>query len=313
MENLHTNERKLDITVCICTLNSAEFLNLTLESVSKLETSGIEFEILVIDNGSTDNTSQVVKDWVAIFRNKLRYIFLPEPGLSRARNVGLYESHARVVSFIDDDALVERNWMQAIYNCFENYKPSIVGGRAFLKFLDGRPDWLPESAELFLSCLDYGDERLVDTDREMFGVNFSVDAEIGIQLGGFREDLGRIGTNLISGEENDFLLRAKLAGGTVVYEPDAVVRHVVKPERLNRGWFIRRVYANGRTSTRRAAFRNEVKPFFYYFFWMLRRMGGLLKSLILHPFDGKQRFRAILSFSNSIGMFSERCRIKKDV
>jgi hypothetical protein len=94
-----------------------------------------------------------------------------------------------------------------------------------------------------LSKLDHGDQALVGVD--LYGLNFSVRKELAVGVGGFNPALGRCGRSLRSGEESDLQKRICAAGNIAVYEPRAVVGHVVSKERLTKKWFLRRAFAPG--------------------------------------------------------------------
>lgn len=238
------------ISVAICTYNNAAKLDMALESLKEMVyPPGLEYEILVIDNNSDDGTQEIVERYKPVWGTRIRYIFEGRQGLSHARNRAMKEAAGDVVSYIDDDIKADPQWLSAIGTAFERYPTAaVVGGRSYLVFPSSPPAWLSEKCELLLSRLDYGDEPIVGTDQDLFGVNFSVRTDWLRRVGGFDPSLGRRGRSLVSGEESDLLRRIRALGGVAVYEPAAVVGHIVSTERLKLRWFLRRFFVAGRES-----------------------------------------------------------------
>ncbi|MBM4027072.1 MAG: glycosyltransferase family 2 protein, partial [Planctomycetes bacterium] len=211
------------ISIAICTYNNAKKLAVALESLRDLTCPpGVSYEILVIDNNSRDETRDVVRQWQGAWGPRLRYVFEERQGLSHARNRAWREAAGDIVSYLDDDVKVDSGWLTAVAAAFAEHAAAVVGGRSYLIYPSQRPAWLPEKYEILLSRLDHGAQVLVDTDRELFGVNFSVRKDWLDRVGGFDASLGRHRRSLSSGEERDLLQRIRARGGIAVYEPRAV-------------------------------------------------------------------------------------------
>jgi len=238
------------ISVAICTYNNAAKLKVALESLKEMVyPPGLEYEILVIDNNSRDETKDVVEQYRRVWGPRLRYVFEPNQGLSRARNRAMTEAAGDIISYIDDDIKADPHWLSAVATAFETYAAAaVVGGRSYLLFPLDPPVWLSEKCQLLLSRLDYGNQAIVGTDQDLFGLNFSVRKDWLERVGGFDPSLGRCGRSLVSGEESDLLRRIRALGGIAVYEPAAVVGHIVPRERLKLRWFLRRFFVAGRDS-----------------------------------------------------------------
>jgi len=234
------------LTVAICTYNNSAELALTLCSLSSVDgIRGEGIDVIIIDNNSTDDTKAIASSWFAETGIAGACVQESRQGLSFARNRALTESRASFVAFIDDDVVVGKEWLLAVRNAFMSYAAALVGGRSYIIYREELPLWLSEYSEIALSRCDYGDEVLVGTREVMFGLNYAVDRERALAVGGFRVDLGRIGKCLLSGEEEDLQLKLESSGGKVVYEPGAIVGHRVSNERLRRAWFLRRSYWGG--------------------------------------------------------------------
>jgi len=254
--------RPMFVTVTIQTYNRSAMLAETLESLRSLRCPAtIEYEILVIDNNSKDDTPDVIRRYGELLAPRLRSVFEPQQGLSHARNRALAEAKGKIVSFIDDDVAVDSGWLEAVGAAFTTYAASVVGGRSYLIYPEssGRPVWLPAHREVMYSRLDHGPDPLVGTDKELFGLNFSVLKRAAVEVGGFDSSYGRSGNNLACGEESDLLDRIRQAGGVVVYEPRAVVGHRIPPERLTRKWLLKRAY-HGAISLEQSSIAHGTRP-----------------------------------------------------
>ncbi|MCU0914605.1 MAG: glycosyltransferase [Planctomycetes bacterium] len=261
------------VSITIQTYNRAAVLAETLETLRSLRRpAAMEYEILVVDNNSHDETADVIGRYRDLLAPRLRGVFEPRQGLSHARNRALAEARGTVVSFLDDDVVVEPGWLEAVWAAFTTYGATVVGGRSYLIYppARSRPAWLPAHHEDMYSRLDYGPEPLVGTDKELFGLNFSVLREEALAVGGFDSSFGRCGNKLACGEESDLLARLRRTGGVVVYEPRAVVGHKVPAERLTKKWLLRRVY-HGALSSGRSASAGGARP---------ERVSGLLLHVL---------------------------------
>jgi glycosyltransferase involved in cell wall biosynthesis len=257
------------VSITIQTYNRATLLADTLESLRSLRCPrAVEYEILIIDNNSSDDTPDVIRRYARLLAPRLRSAFEPRQGLSHARNRALAEAQGEIVSFIDDDVVVDPGWLEAVCSAFAEHAATVVGGRSYLIYPEppGRPAWLPVYREDMYSRLDHGPDTLVNTDKALFGLNFSVLRQKAMDVQGFDVSLGRNGNRLACGEESDLLARLRQAGGVAVYEPRAVVGHKIAPERLTRRWLLRRAYYGALSSEQgRIACGGQVE-----------RVGGLL-------------------------------------
>lgn len=231
------------ISIAIATLNRADELRPTLESLRSLDLRGIEaFEIIVVDNGSIDHTAEVVAAFQEAFAGRLRYCRCLEQGLSHARNIAISEARFPIIAFLDDDVHVHPEWLRGLVDAYASGEYAAVGGKAYLIYPRARPRWLSDHDERLLSKVEHGDERRIASAEDLFGLNLSMRREWLDRVGLFRADLGRTGKRLLGGEETELLGRMSRAGAKLLYEPAAVVGHRVAPERLRRRWFLSRIY-----------------------------------------------------------------------
>lgn len=296
------------ITVTIQTYNRSAVLAETLESLRPLRCpAGVEYEILVVDNNSTDGTPEVIRKYCGLLAPRLRSVFEPRQGLSHARNRALAEARGEVVSFLDDDVIVDPDWLEAVAGAFQEHGAAVVGGKSYLIFRSHRPAWLSEHYEFFLSRLDYGDQVIVGIERDLYGLNFSVRKDIGLQAGGFDPSLGRCGgVSLRSGEESDLLRRIRDLRGVIVYEPKAVVGHIIPEQRLRMKWFIKRAFAAGadlETMQLVDAGSAKTSGSFVHF---LRCCGSVLRSLVRGEIRSDVLFGKSLAVIGALGSLYAR-------
>lgn len=233
------------LSVVICTLNRASILPMVFGALLAQDASEGDFEVVVVDNGSTDDTPRVVADAQNSLTH-LRYVREPRIGLSHARNTGIRESRGAVVAFLDDDAEPSEAWVSAMLSAYDDETVGAVGGRIEVAYPSGRPDWIPVGMEGYYGHFDYGDERCwLEYPHYPFGGNMSILRSLLVTAGGFRPQLGLRGRRYLAAEETDLFLRLTRLGTRVTYEPRARVRHHVPPEHLRRLWYLKRSKAHG--------------------------------------------------------------------
>lgn len=285
-------------TVAICTHNRAEDVKEALLSLLRQNFTDA-FEVIVVDNRSTDNTKQVVQEVNQMTSIPIIYIYEERLGLSVARNRAIRESKGEYVLFLDDDAVASKEWISGIVSLFEtNSRIGCVGGKIEPAWEGAEPTWLlPENRTLY-TILDYSNE-IVEMQKPAipFGANVAFRKSIFNSLRPFREDLGRVGSNLLSSEEAELIDRIR-SRYTVYYTPHAWVRHKIPRSRVSRKWLLRRIYWQGVSS----AVSSE------------RKTGIIVKSVLKVPvfmlltiiffFDKNRIFRNISKIIYNNGLIS---------
>ena len=234
------------ITAVICTRDRAHFLEKCILSFLDQTASPEFYEILVVDNGSSDNTSEIIEK----FRTEanFRSVFEPVAGLSRARNTGWRNARGGTVGYIDDDAIVDRLWVESVIEVLEQVipQPDWIGGPIHLDWQVAGPDWINKELNVPLGFVDWGDvPRRLNRSERLGGGNSLYRKEILQELGGFDERLGRDANSLLSGEETQLQKRIEAAGGYLYYHPGIMIYHFVGKERIKPQWFYRRYYWGG--------------------------------------------------------------------
>lgn len=231
-------------SVAICTHNRAKDTVEAVQSVLAQESCSFEFEVLVIDNNSKDNTKELFHE--SLWPTQVRYIMESQLGLSYARNRAIREAKGEFILFLDDDALASSGWIQEVINVFERDAAiGCVGGKIDPIWEGGKPDWIPEEIIGLYTLMDFSD-HIVEMKPPYFpfGANVSFRKSVFDKIEPFREDLGRVGNNLLSSEESELISRIR-EKYKIFYTPYGSVQHKISKSRLNKRWLLRRMYWQG--------------------------------------------------------------------
>ena len=241
-----------DATVLICTLNRAVLLDRTLTSLAAMHVPRLRWEVLVVDNGSTDGTRALVEGRQRSFPVPLRYVFERMPGRSAAMNTGLAASDAPFVVFTDDDVEVSAGWLEAACEPMrQDAAIAYTGGPVEPIWEAPCPAWFPQTGRTLwgtLAILDYGAEPFVFEERQRvpLGVNFALRRRLVDDIGAFEPSLGRSSGRVLLGQEvPELLCRAREAGAHGMYVPAMRVRHHVPARRLRASYCRRWWYGKG--------------------------------------------------------------------
>ena len=257
-------------TVCICTRNRVKYLEPTIEAVVRQELPGGRFDVLVVDNGSTDGTAAMV---AARFGTgtpvSVRWVREEKAGLSRARNRAIAETTSDYLCFLDDDAIPEPGWLKAIMDGFGDDDIQVVGGHVVPAYeRDPPPWWSARIALVFAPQVSTLQRHRVSQGEYPHGANIAFRRAVFARVGLFREDLGYSGKKLIPAEESELLLRIEKAGGAILYEPAAVVRHLIPAARMEREYLRERFYGAGLASHElEKTRRHDVEPWGFRQIW----------------------------------------------
>jgi glycosyltransferase involved in cell wall biosynthesis len=234
-----------EITAVVCTRNRAHYLRLCLDSLLTQTLPRDRYEILVIDNASTDTTRELCETYA---KHGVHYILEPVIGLSRARNTGWQQAKAAYVGYLDDDGIADPSWLESALHAFQSQSPvpACVGGPIRLLWETPEPVWMNAPLRIPLGFLNWGlMPRKIEEHEWLMGGNSFYPKTRLAQLGGFDERLGRKQGCLLSGEESQLFLRLRQAGGYLFYAPGVSMRHHVTPDRTRPGWFYRRYFWGG--------------------------------------------------------------------
>jgi glycosyltransferase involved in cell wall biosynthesis len=233
-----------DVSVVLSTYNRAHVLPRALESLLDQDHDPARYEIVAVDNNSTDGTRQTIESFAAKAPN-LRYVFEPEQGLPYGRNTGIRVARAPLIATTDDDVRVSRHWVSTIARLFADHpEAACVGGKVLPNPSGPWPGWLTREHWSPLALLDYGDVPFhVNGTRRL--------CLIGANVAYRREVLDRIGMfapHMSSAQDHELLLRLWRAGGQGLYSPSLTAVADIAPERLQRRYHRRWHRRHGRFS-----------------------------------------------------------------
>ncbi|SOD90114.1 glycosyltransferase family 2 protein [Spirosoma fluviale] len=231
----------LNYSIIICTYNRVDFLKETIDSLLSHFKDHSNYELLIIDNKSTDNTAEVVKPFLRF--PQVRYVLETNQGLSYARNRGIKEAKNDVLIFLDDDIDIEANYLDICDQIYSDPNTHIVGGKV-LPYQSAIPDWMPEQFYYLMSIFDIGNSACYT--QKLMGANYSMRREAVQKIGWYNVELGRKGSNLMGGEEVDYLNRASDLGYRILYRPDLIVYHKIN-NKLNKAYIFDYAYYLGKS------------------------------------------------------------------
>jgi glucosyl-dolichyl phosphate glucuronosyltransferase len=224
------------VSVVLCTYNRAALLAGAIEALVRQADDPPPYEVIVVDNNSTDATRDVVLRFAP--GGIVRYEFEPQQGLSAARNRGIAAARADVIAFTDDDVRVAPNWIRAIAGVFaEHADVDFAGGQVEPEWEAPPPAWLARAGHAPLALVDYGSTPF-RVGREgavcLVGANLCVRRKAFERAGLFSTALQRVGNGIGSTEDHELELRLLANGGTGWYEPRMTVRALVPRGRLTK-------------------------------------------------------------------------------
>ncbi|MEL7520293.1 MAG: glycosyltransferase family 2 protein [Cyanobacteria bacterium J06634_5] len=234
------------ISAIICTHNREQYLGAAIDSL--LNQTLEHYEVIVVDNASTDGTADVAK--ARLGNPKVRYIYESTLGLSVARNTGAQAAQGDIIAYLDDDAEASTGWLASLVSVFEkNERVAIAGGKVTLIWPPNAhpPTWLSADLSSGLGAYDLGNELLYIQKSALTprGLNYAVRKQFLAEVGGFDTHLGRVGKNLLSNEEQQMTRQALERDWKVAYVPEALAAHNVAPARMKPGWFLSRSWWQG--------------------------------------------------------------------
>lgn len=256
------------ISLIIATYNGAKKLPTALESLTQQTLDKDLWEVIVVNNNSSDNTAEVVETFAKAHPEiSIRLVDEPQQGLSFARNKGIDEAKGDYLAIIDDDEIACPNFLREYFEFLDTH-PYIVaaGGRIVPHYPSKPPRWLSRiTARPIAGALDLGKEIKPFPEGKYFGGGNMCLRRTAIDYyGKFNTNLGRRGSRLLGGEEKELYMRYYASGEDIYYLPGAEIKHVISPERLTKPYFKAVCYRIGQSERIRTlgispkAFRKRV-------------------------------------------------------
>ena len=325
---------KIDIkySIIIPTHNRAEILQKCLQCICELENPDEDWEVLVLNNNSTDSTEEIVNSYRKKLLN-LRYLRTTDPGLHVGRNLGCQMAKGNILCYIDDDSFVSKGWLKGIEKAFQDSEVVLAGGPCLPQYEIEPPVWLnnmwniAEEARTLgsLSLIDVGDEQRWISPYYVYGCNFSIRKDILVEIGGFHPDGMPKELIRFRGDGETFVSRRLIESGyRAVYSPGAKIHHLVPASRMTTDYFCHRSYIQGISSSftqireergllvKNSSHNNGIETCRF-----LKRMGNSIKNRAvrykkkLFPTE-YDRIRADMQRSSEAGFQYHQKEVKKD-
>jgi len=276
------------LSVIIPTRNRANLLNKALTSLVNQTYPQQNFEVIVIDNGSTDNTKEIVESYIQLIP-QIHYIFEPEPGLHRGRHAGLNAASGDILVYGDDDIEAFPTWLEGIAESFSDPSVALVGGNNLPRYESKPPEWVEQLWQKtpwgitnpHYSLIDFGQEGREISPYYVYGCNFSIRKKTLAEIGGFHPD-----------SMPEHLLKYRGDGETAVsntilkrgfrtqFNPKASVYHYVSNQRMKFSYLKKRGYLQGISDSYRDIRKKGSYNFFYYLhFTLLMCLAHIRRSL----------------------------------
>lgn len=229
--------------ICAYTLDRLDVLSQAIDSVRAQSLAAHEI-VLCVDH-SPELLAEAERRWpgVRLIENH------EEQGLSGARNSGVAACSGEVVAFLDDDAVAAPDWLERLAEAYRDPNVLGAGGTVRPAWVVGKPSWFPPEFDWVVGCTHSGMPKQREAVRNLVGANMSLRREALLEVGGFRHELGRIGTIPAGCEETDLCIRIgkRWPDGKILYDPAAAVDHYVPAARGTREYFTSRCRGEGRS------------------------------------------------------------------
>ena len=239
------------LSIIICTYNREKYLYNVLKSIAENDFSESEYEIVLVNNNSTDGTEAEYERFRRDFPQvSLHYFVEKNQGLSHARNRGIAEAKGDILIYVDDDALVNKEFLRTYADFFAQYPQASAGGGAILPMYEtAEPKWMSHfTKQLITGYLYLGNQtKKFGKGKYPGGGNAGYRKEVFEKIGLFNVDLGRKGENLIGAEEKDIFDKMTAQGMEFYYLPNAVLYHIIPESKLTKEYFDRLTFAIGQS------------------------------------------------------------------
>lgn len=248
----------LRLSLIVATYNRAESLITALQSVVEQTAPKEEWECVVVNNNSTDDTAARFKTFAEAHPDvQLRMVDEQRQGLSYARNRGIGESEGEYIAIIDDDERIAPDFIASYIALFDSTSDAMAaGGPIVAEYPSGKPRWMSCFTERpIANTMYFGDKvTLFPAGRIPGGGNMAIRRSAIRRYGVFDTSLGYVGEQLIGGEECDLFERLQIAEAKYYYVPGAVMYHIIPKEKLTQEYLSRLSYNVGVSKLRRARY-----------------------------------------------------------
>jgi glucosyl-dolichyl phosphate glucuronosyltransferase len=221
----------VEISLVICTYNREKYLPEGLESIRQQNLPAHKFQLIIVDNNSTDNTAAIASNFIKANPGlNIKYVFEANKGLSFARNRGIMEAESNIISYVDDDALLSPGYLTEMLHFFKANPQAVgVGGRVIPKYENGtEPPWMNKYLNGFIGRVDFGEEpmRFDKAMKYPAGCNMTYKKDVLLKVGCFNNNL------TFRSDDKYIALKVKEYADEIYYLPKASVRHYIDNHRL---------------------------------------------------------------------------------
>lgn len=280
----------MNASIVVCSYNRADSLRETLLALKAQDSpASCQWEVVVVDNNSTDHTRSVVEQaqqgWPG-----LRYEFESQQGLSHARNRGIACTKSDVILFTDDDVLPEPDWLRATLCGMDKHGADACGGYIAPIWESPPPAWLTERFYGFLAVRTEreDDYPILSASQTPFGANMAFRRTVFDRVGLFDTSRGRKGNVLASGEDGEMFERILGAGLKAVFLGQSRVHHKVESFRLTKRYFRRWRFQTSCNIAKSRGLAGERRLFnipLFVFLQLLRAVARMLWGHLTQPRD----------------------------
>lgn len=226
---------KPEVSVVICTYNREAYIGQCIKRLAEQTADSNSFEVVIINNNSTDNTEQICHDAINTYRNiKIKYFIEKKQGHSFSRNRGIKESQGNIITFIDDDSFGFSDFVENTADYFKTHpEVQAIGGKIIPQYETAKPKWMSKYLLPLVSALDMGPvSKPFKGTKFPIGANMSFRKEVFERYGLFNTELGRKGYGLEGGDEKEVFIRLKRAKAQIHYVPAVIVDHIIPEKRV---------------------------------------------------------------------------------
>jgi glycosyltransferase involved in cell wall biosynthesis len=232
------------LTIIVCTYNRAALLEECLHSLAGQNADASLFEVLIVDNNSTDST-KLISEKYCTARSNFSYCAETTTGLSQARNTGYKNANTPWVAYLDDDAKAAESFAERILYGIAHFDFDAYGGIYLPWYKFGKKRWMDEE-RFFTNKVNMPLAPGLLKEKNYFSGGNCVFRKTALEgIGGFNTEIGMKGAQVSYGEETLTQVQLRKAGKKVGWDPELIIYHVVMPYKLNLKWFFRSMYRNG--------------------------------------------------------------------
>ncbi|MFA7289244.1 MAG: glycosyltransferase family 2 protein [Melioribacteraceae bacterium] len=271
------------ISIIICTYNRVKYIGECLSSLVHQTLSKELYEIVIVNNNSTDNTAEICESFIENYKeNNVTYVTERKQGLSFARNRGIKEAKGSIVIFIDDDGEANSDYLEKIYFYFVTDEELVsAGGKVLPKYEGGaEPKWMSKYLWGLVTKIDYGNKlEPFPLGRYPVGCNMVFLRSVFDEIGMFDTELGRKGRVGLASEEKEIFLKLSSLGKKILYIPEAVVMHNIDKERTTKEYVIKLSIGVGKSERVRTMKKGIFSLISKFIEFKIKFLGSIILSL----------------------------------